>query len=352
MFHIMLPTSMVFFLILLSAVQPAEGVLAAHQATLAFSADEAELKKRLDGSVFQSDGMRGFPGLLDARSLIADIRQQLSPIHLEDSLFHTDNSAGIHNALVHLQSYWASRVRMNAEMFGWCRRDRMYWGRVNGLKLDKVDTSLPDNFKAIFFDSKRHFPHVVYLDPKPVPPSVSFDDSGTLTFSPSEVVRETAAFNQGEISYDNRRHRGMQTFSAEYYHPWEESYNRFSPDQIARYKADNCRFAPRAYGDGDLIWNDRHCRQPNSRERLSMMGFPPQTLEAVPPRGRSRADLEAARNSMVGNGFHLPSLMVTLAREPISMSSSDHTCSSFLRRPARAVELAEGSRACQISGIV
>ena len=78
-----------------------------------------------------------------------------------------------------------------------------------------------------------------------MPSSVFFDDGGTLKFSPSNVVKDTIAFHRREIQCHQRKHRGMQTFSQQYYHSWEEEYNKHGAEAIARYKADNCRFAPR-----------------------------------------------------------------------------------------------------------
>ena len=187
----------------------------------------------------------------------------------------------------------ASRLRINAANFGFVRRDRCFWGRSGDKRIKDISWRCPPGFSASGGAEEQL---LAYLGPKPLPRSVPIEDGFMLPRDPAEVVKKPSL--------------AMQTFTREYWHGWEESHRRQSPVAVQRQIKDSRRFAPRSYEDGSLVIKGASgWRVPNHRERLAMHGFPTGTLEPLKD-GRSGAELEAARNSLVGNGFHLPSVSI------------------------------------------
>ena len=73
------------------------------------------------------------------------------------------------------------------------------------------------------------------------------------------------------------------------------------------------RFPPSAYEDRSLLWKGDEWRQPLPSERAQLMGVPPDCLESVP----GDAALKRQRqNSLLGNGFHISSVLAILCMLP------------------------------------
>ena len=86
-----------------------------------------------------------------------------------------------------------------------------------------------------------------------------------------------------------------------------------SPEAAERFYADSRRFPPGSYESHSLLWRRDEWRQPNSAERCATMCIPPAAVMSVntPPAKR-----EQQRNSLIGNGFHIPSIMILLRLLP------------------------------------
>ena len=78
-----------------------------------------------------------------------------------------------------------------------------------------------------------------------------------------------------------------------------------------RFRADNRRFPATAYEESSLLWRGTEWRQPDPSERALLHGMPPAMVEAIHGHGGDEKTT-AARNSAIGNGFHVPSLMLAL----------------------------------------
>ena len=74
---------------------------------------------------------------------------------------------------------------------------------------------------------------------------------------------------------------------------------------------DDRRFPPSAYEQHSLLWRTTEWRQPDPVERSILHGMPPYLVESI-SHGKGEAVTTAARNSAVGNRFHIPSLMLAL----------------------------------------
>ena len=78
-----------------------------------------------------------------------------------------------------------------------------------------------------------------------------------------------------------------------------------------RFIEDGRRFPPNSYEDTSLLWRGSTWRQPAPAERAMLMGLPTVVLAEILP-GADQATRTAKLNSVIGNGFHLPSLMLAL----------------------------------------
>ena len=86
-----------------------------------------------------------------------------------------------------------------------------------------------------------------------------------------------------------------------------------SPAAAFRFEEDHRRFPPGSYEDASLMWRKNEWRQPSTLERCQLMGIPPSVLDSVsgPPDRRRQV-----QNSLIGNGFHIPSIMLLLCLLP------------------------------------
>eukprot|EP00435_Cladocopium_sp_Y103_P010075 s1670_g2.t1 len=82
---------------------------------------------------------------------------------------------------------------------------------------------------------------------------------------------------------------------------------------VERFFADARRFPPSAYEERSLVWKGEEWRQPLPSERAQLLGVPPDCLDAVP----GDAALKRQRqNCLLGNGFHLYSVLAILCMLP------------------------------------
>ena len=104
----------------------------------------------------------------------------------------------------------------------------------------------------------------------------------------------------------------MHTFTREFYHP-NDRVKQVSPAAASRFDEDLRRFPPGAYEEHSLLWQKEQWRQPSPTERAQLLGVPPAAVEAVTG---TPDEKRQGRNSLLGNGFHIPSLLAILCLLP------------------------------------
>ena len=133
---------------------------------------------------------------------------------------------------------------------------------------------------------------------KPVPANVNLKAGFKINVKPTEIV---AARGRG----------AMFPFTREFYHP-EDQIGGVSATAISRFRMDGRRFPPGAYEEHCLLWKGPEFRQPDPDERAQIMGWPVGLTDEVDNMlsTSSRARRQAALNSFIGNGLHLPCIMM------------------------------------------
>ena len=104
----------------------------------------------------------------------------------------------------------------------------------------------------------------------------------------------------------------MHTFTREFYRP-NDRIRQVSADAASRFEEDHRRFPPGSYEEHSLVWKQDRWRQLCPEERAQLLGMPPEAVSAV--RG-SEARQTQGRNSLLGNGFHIPSLLAIFMMLP------------------------------------
>ena len=189
----------------------------------------------------------------------------------------------------------ASRVRIDAKYFGWVARNRCFWGRSQTKTL--VDADLGTCRDATVIGQGSIEPELRYSAAKPIPRILDIEDGFTLGIKPKAVMQtgEGALF----------------PFTREFWHPRDQGIERrVSAGALARWESDLRRFPPAVYEAENLAWRDNEWRTLSPKEGATLHGLPARILDAVPTEGRTYAETRAVQNSLLGNGFHIPSLML------------------------------------------
>ena len=186
---------------------------------------------------------------------------------------------------------------IEAGTMGWVHRRRLYWvsGPLGGLN---PLLTLPAAW-SWGSSSKSDVPAIQFQGSKPIPPRVVWESGFQPLINPKEVMAQKG---QGAI----------HTFTREFKHPTDR-VGSASPGAASRFEQDQRRFPPGSYEEGSLVWRDEHWRQPSVLERCQLMGIPPSVLDSVPGPPERRRQVQ---NSLIGNGFHLPSIMLLLCLLP------------------------------------
>eukprot|EP00434_Breviolum_minutum_P017681 symbB.v1.2.015606.t1/scaffold1172.1/size134038/3 len=218
-----------------------------------------------------------------------------------------ENVASMPNDVRDEYSAWlgCDPVLIEAGTCGWAHRRRLYWlfNRTKGLG---PQCSIPSEWAWITGGAT---PELRFVGKKPVPPRISWGQGYRPLFDAVTVIQQA-----GEGAF--------HPFTREFFHP-DDRTQQSSPEAVARFYADARRFPPSAYEEGSLLWKSDQWRQPSADERSQIMGIPPAVTRSVPG---SQAVRTQVRNSLLGNGFHLPSIMILLTLIPFlceaKMSSS------------------------------
>ena len=218
-----------------------------------------------------------------------------------------ENVASMPKQVCRQYSEWlkCSPVMVEAGCFGWVHRRRLYWLASDAGHLS-TETTLPAEWTWVPPTELDGILELRYQGKKPFPARIAWEQGFTPLFDPAVVMRAGG-------------HGGFHTFTREFFHP-SDRVATVSAEAASRFFADNRRFPPGAYEDHSLLWNRSHWRQPSSSERCGMMAIPPASVAVFPP-GRSESQREQVRNSLVGNGFHLPSVMMLMCLLPALMEA-------------------------------
>lgn len=247
-------------------------------------------------------------GLSDPRSqqprflaqLTADLAADPEFAHVEVVSF-LENVGSMPPDVRHQYSTWmkSQPVRINAACCGWVQRNRLYWlcSRRRGLEANlRPPTSWSWRPPS---EGPPAPPELVYTGAKPVPPRILWEDGYHPMVDPLRVLEE-----QGKGA--------MHTFTREFYHPSDRTA-QVTPMAAARFHQDHRRFPPGAYEEQSLVWKRDQWRTLEPSERAQAMGVPIAAVAATTGHAEQR---RAKQNSLLGNGFHLPSVIVILLMLP------------------------------------
>ena len=184
-------------------------------------------------------------------------------------------------------------VAVNAAKFGWVQRNRLYWAAgPRGEDVAWHHAALPANV-TLTWDGDRS---TLHYGGKPIPRHVRTRDGFEwYGAKPEEVVK-------------NGGRGAMYPFTREFYHPDEPT--TATQETVRRWKQDEKRFPVDAYSEGNLLWRGREWRTLTSSERAQVHGAPPAAVRPDNMRNMTEKEAEKLANCAVGNGFHIPSLMV------------------------------------------
>jgi len=178
----------------------------------------------------------------------------------------------------------AEPIVVDAATCGWVRRNRLYWLASRSSTLDP-ELSAPSSWAWVPAEGG-------------VPNKCFFGQGFQPMINAKEVLAVLAQACQG----------AMHPFTIEFYHPADRTASS-SAAAVERFMADSRRFPPSAYEEASLLWRDAEWRQPLPHERAQLMGLPPESLDCVP--GDSQR-----QNSLIGNGFHLHSVLAVFCLLP------------------------------------
>ncbi|CAE7225929.1 unnamed protein product, partial [Symbiodinium sp. CCMP2456] len=191
----------------------------------------------------------------------------------------------------------ASPVFSDARFCGWSSRRRLYW-------LSSATRSLgPDHGKPPFDwswqsvdESARH--ELRYVGKKPLPRSVGWEGGFCPIFEPSLVM-------QAQVS-------PFSEFTVECRQPFAKDA-AVPPAVLDRFFQDSRRFPVQSYSEGSLLWNETQWRQPSPSERAQILGVPESLMH---PRGPDAPTRHQRANSLLGQGFHVFTVMAIFAMLP------------------------------------
>ena len=196
----------------------------------------------------------------------------------------------------------AQHFEIAASDFGWVSQNRTLWVNFSSGPLDSGINRLVKLWPVFFSLSsptgRNTGFRIRFTGPKPIPAQVHIEYGFLLDMDPRAVMEARAP--------------ALHSFTEEFLHTLDSEDATFvAKDVLHCWRADGQRFPPQAYEAKNLVWkgSDRPLwRTPSSAERLAICGFPVTASDEVSP--RVRGPVEARRNTLIGRGFHLPSIIV------------------------------------------
>lgn len=113
----------------------------------------------------------------------------------------------------------------------------------------------------------------------------------------------------------------MHTFTREFWYPADRVRDA-TPAAVDRFHHDHRRFPPAEYEEASLLWSGSEWRTLHPSERCQVMGIPPDLV--VPVRGHPSKRTQV-KNSLIGNGFHIPCIIALLTMLPGILSTKIHS---------------------------
>ena len=203
-----------------------------------------------------------------------------------------ENVASAEVATVRQYSEWLGGlpIEVDGACCGWARRRRLFWLVGGAGSPDPSKHPAPADW-AWQEGVSVHGPSLTYIGTKPIPARIFWEQGFKPLVQPDAVMKGTG--------------QPMHTFTREFYHP-EDHIREVSPSAAERFLQDGKRFPPAAYEEHSLLWRKEEWRTPTPEERSQVMGIPPACTEAMQGTAAVRTQ---KRNSAIGNGFHIPSLL-------------------------------------------
>ncbi|CAE8638050.1 unnamed protein product, partial [Polarella glacialis] len=175
-------------------------------------------------------------------------------------------------------------VRTQAGEFGYVHRDRAWWGVGTNGNMATMEAKMPVGVTLV--EEKG----IVRL-------AEGYFD---LPFKPEDVMKRSGK-------------GGMATFSQEFGH-LPVNLSKLTQGALRRFEADGRRFPAISYEPQSLMWSKSGTwRPPCPTERASLMMLPHDVVTSVSvDSSEETPQREARQNNLVGNSFHIPSLMMVL----------------------------------------
>ena len=198
------------------------------------------------------------------------------------------------------QDQFGKPIGIDAGIFGWVRRSRLYFSTCRGTPLlSSKALKLPRDLtwcERLMGDDGFRVTSIKYGG-KPIPAQVHYEEGFKLSVDPKAVVRDDG---RGAVAPFTRDfpHFGLSQRSA-------------SQDARGRAKSDGHSFADTAYESHCLLWKADSWRVPGPAVRAQLHGMPPSTVLALAPM-KDQMGRRRIQNSAVGNGFHVPSLALVI----------------------------------------
>ena len=243
-------------------------------------------------------------GLLDDRSwqpteiarlkrLVQQIDPQIEVVTL------LENVASMPDSVLSQYNKWMGfpPVKVSAGQCGWVQRNRFVWlgGAQGGVHTD-LRPPADWEWKAT---EGSGIPMLTYVGKKPIPSKASLLQGFQTLFDPSQVVAQKG---KGSI----------HPFTREFFHP-EDRVPEVSPAAAQRFYEDHRRFPPASYEEQSLLWKGTDWRQLEPEERTQLMGWP---IHFTAPRSHDAQRSPSVQNSVIGNGFHIPTILAVLCFIP------------------------------------
>ena len=217
-----------------------------------------------------------------------------------------------------------------ASDFGWVSQNHTLWVTFSSGSLESGINRLVKLWPVFFSLSspigRNTGFRIRFTGPKPIPAQVQKENGFLLNMDPRAVVEARAP--------------ALHPFTEEFLHTLDsEDATLVAKDVLHLWRADGQRLPPQADEAKNIVWkgSDLHLwRTPSSAERLAICGFPVTALDEVSP--GVRGPVEARRNTLIGRGFHLPSVIVlftimVLGASPVPRTDFSYgPAELFLRR--------------------
>ena len=233
----------------------------------------------------------------ECRSLIAALNKRIPVLQLLENVSHgpKDVVQAMNEAMQ------GPPVTVYASSFRWVKRTRCFWGSNGQTSVVQCRKLKPPSQTRLDWDATGAI-SATWNGKKPFPATVAFSDKYVPSFHPVD--------NLGKVAPKAI----FATFTRAFTHPAVPDV-RASPEACARYQADGRVFPPFAYESHSLLWKGQLWRQLHAAERASLMCIPSSMLhwvEASSDGNASRQEVERKKASLVGNSFHVPSIMLAL----------------------------------------